>query len=242
MRNSPDWTNLKTTIKREILPLYVVNDQLVTFFVPIECLSAKICYSWSSDKFAKRATCEFFSALFLLLVGSGPKRSMPIEKLGSSSLVSSIFQIERKLHCSLTGRKLWSQVKKCSSHLIYARPCVNKDFVHSGSIGLKQGKHARYVIRDFSQRSLSANNSVIAGVSLNNLIALERLRLPFVMLVTISCLIHRCFLSHWYFTVPLRDTRVNNIHVHGVKINFNLLTFTIFIIQLQVGAIPVFSR
>ena len=31
------------------------------------------------------------SALFLLLVGSGPKRSMPIEKLGSSSLVSSIF-------------------------------------------------------------------------------------------------------------------------------------------------------
>ena len=65
-----------------------------------------------ADKFAKRATCEFFSALFLLLVGSGPKRSMPIEKLGSSSLVSSIFQREGKLHCSLTGRKLWSQVEK----------------------------------------------------------------------------------------------------------------------------------
>ena len=59
-----------------------------------------------ADKFAKRATCEFFSALFLLLVGSGPKRSMPIEKLGSSSLVSSIFQREGKLHCSITGRKL----------------------------------------------------------------------------------------------------------------------------------------
>ena len=28
--------------------------------VPSECLSAKICCSWSSDKFAKRATCEFF--------------------------------------------------------------------------------------------------------------------------------------------------------------------------------------
>ena len=42
-------------------------------------------------KFAKRATCKFFSGLFLLLVGSGPKKSMPIEKLGSSSLVSSIF-------------------------------------------------------------------------------------------------------------------------------------------------------
>ena len=93
-------------IKREILPLYVVNDQLVTFFVPIECLSAKICYNWSSDKFAKRATCEFFSALFLLLVGSGPKRSRPIERFGSSSLVSSIFLREGKLHCSLTGRKL----------------------------------------------------------------------------------------------------------------------------------------
>ena len=61
---------------------------------------------YASDNFAKRTTCEFFSALFLLLVGSGPKRSMPIEKLGSSSLVSSIFQREGKLHCSLTVRKL----------------------------------------------------------------------------------------------------------------------------------------
>ena len=42
-------------------------------------------------KFVKRATCKFFPALFLLLIGSGPKQSMPIEKLGSSSLVSSIF-------------------------------------------------------------------------------------------------------------------------------------------------------
>ena len=37
--------------------------------------------------------------------------------------------------------------KKCSRHLIYARACVNKDFVHSGSIGLIRGKHARYVIK-----------------------------------------------------------------------------------------------
>ena len=27
--------------------------------------------------------------------------------------------------------------------------CVNKDFVHSGAIGLTQGKHARYVISQF---------------------------------------------------------------------------------------------
>ena len=53
-------------------------------------------------KFAKRATCKFFSALFLLLVGSGPKKSMPIEKLGSSLLVSSIFKEKENctaLHC-----------------------------------------------------------------------------------------------------------------------------------------------
>ena len=39
----------------------------------------------------KRAICKFFSALFLLLVGSGPEKSMSIEKLGSPSLVSSTF-------------------------------------------------------------------------------------------------------------------------------------------------------
>ena len=37
--------------------------------------------NWSFDKFAKRAT-SFFWALFLLLVGSRPKKSMPIEKIG----------------------------------------------------------------------------------------------------------------------------------------------------------------
>ena len=73
---------------------------------------------------------SFFQLFFLLPVGSGPKRSMPIEKLSSSSLVSSIFQREGKLHCSLTGRKLWSQVNKMltSSYL--------RTGVHSGSIGL----------------------------------------------------------------------------------------------------------
>ena len=54
----------------------------------------------------------FFLLLFFLLVGSGPKRSMPIEKLGSSLLVSSILQREGKLHCSLTRQQLWSQFKK----------------------------------------------------------------------------------------------------------------------------------
>ena len=42
-------------------------------------------------KFAKRATGKFFFGFILLLVESGPKKLMPIEKLGSSSLVSPIF-------------------------------------------------------------------------------------------------------------------------------------------------------
>ena len=54
-----------------------------------------------------------------------------------------------------------------------------------------------------------SNNSFIGRVTLNYLIGQERLCNPFVILITISCLIHRCFHLHWYFIVPLRDTRVN---------------------------------
>ena len=49
---------------------------------------------------------------------------------------------------------------------------------------------------------------------------------------------HLCFHSHRYFIVPLRDTRL----LTSKELRYNLLTFTIFIIQSQVGAIPVFSR
>ena len=53
------------------------------------------------------------------------------------------------MYCSLKDDNFAArEKKKCSRHLIYARACVNKDFVHSGSIGLIQGKHARYVIHD----------------------------------------------------------------------------------------------
>ena len=87
-------TNLKTTIKTEILPLNVVDDQLVSVLFPVNVFRPKFAAA------SLRQICEtrnlrvfffFHSALFLLLVGSGPKRSIPIEKLGSSSLVSSIF-------------------------------------------------------------------------------------------------------------------------------------------------------
>ena len=96
-------TNLKTIIKTEILPLIVVNDQsLVSFLFPVNVSRPDLL------QLVFRQICEMRNlrvflnlALFLLLVGSGPKRSMPIEKLGSSSLVSSIFYREGKLHYSL---------------------------------------------------------------------------------------------------------------------------------------------
>ena len=87
----------------------------------------------STDKFAKRATCEFFRIYVFLLVGSGPKRSMPIGKLASSLLVSSIFQREGKIRSAHQDGNSEGRLKKCSRHLTYARACVNKDFVHSGS-------------------------------------------------------------------------------------------------------------
>ena len=82
----------KTTIKTEILPLNVVDDQLVSVLFPVNVFQSKFAAA------RLRQICETLnlrvfsdSALFLLLVGWRPKRSMPIEKLGSSSLVSSIF-------------------------------------------------------------------------------------------------------------------------------------------------------
>ena len=87
-------TNLKTTIKTEILPLNVVDDQLVSVLFPVNVFRPK-CTAAGLRKICEtrnlRAFFFFNSALFFLLVGSGPKRSMPIEKLGSFSLVSSIF-------------------------------------------------------------------------------------------------------------------------------------------------------
>ena len=78
----------------------------------------------------------FNSALFLLLVGSGPKRSMPILQLGSYSHVFPNFT--EKENCTAAQKTTTMQPgkKKCSRHLIYAQACVNKDFDHSGSIGL----------------------------------------------------------------------------------------------------------
>ena len=71
----------------------------------------------------------FFLALFLLLVGSGPKRSTPIEKLGSSLLVSSTALQFNRTATLKPGKK------KCPCHLIYVWACVNKDFVHRTNIG-----------------------------------------------------------------------------------------------------------
>ena len=56
---------------------------------------------------SQRVNLQVFSALFLLFVGSGP-----IEKLGSSSLVSSIFQKKRKTSLKLNRKETLKAVKK----------------------------------------------------------------------------------------------------------------------------------
>ena len=76
-------TNLKTTIKTEILPLNVVDDRLVSVLFPVNVFRPKFPAAGLRQICETRYLRVFFfnSALFLLLVGSGPKRSMPIEKL-----------------------------------------------------------------------------------------------------------------------------------------------------------------
>ena len=93
---------------------------------------------YASDKFAKRATYEFFSALFLLLVGSGPKKSMAIENWAVLRWFLLYFKgKENRTAAYQDGNsEVRQKKKKCSRHLIYARACVNKDFVQSGSLGL----------------------------------------------------------------------------------------------------------
>ena len=82
--------------------------------VPSECLSAEICCSWSSDKFAKRVTCEFFfnSTLFLLLVWIRTLRVKADRKIGQ--FFAGFFHIlkRRKTALQLKRRQLCSQVKK----------------------------------------------------------------------------------------------------------------------------------
>ena len=63
--------------------------------------------------------------------------------------LSRVLTVQNDVYAAVHGaigedRKLAK--KKCSRHLIDARECVNKNFVHSSSIALIWGKHARYVI------------------------------------------------------------------------------------------------
>ena len=81
-------------------------------------------------------------------------------RLKNGQFFSGFFHIlkRRKTALKLKRRQLCSQIKKkCLCHLIYARECVKKDFVHSGLIGLIQGKHAPYVIMCFNIHRLSNN-------------------------------------------------------------------------------------
>ena len=84
-------TNLKTTIKTEILPLHVVDDQLVSVLFPVNVFQPKFAAAGLRQICETRDLRVFFKFDFIFACGSGPKRSMPIEKLGSSLLVSSVF-------------------------------------------------------------------------------------------------------------------------------------------------------
>ena len=81
-----------------------------------------------------------FSLVLLLLVGCFlAKRSMPTEKFGSSSLVSSNdyrkVQQQEELAAKLDGN--FAAKCNCTRHVIYARPCVYRDIHHDGSIGIR---------------------------------------------------------------------------------------------------------
>ena len=56
--------------------------------------------------------------------------------------------VQTKTYTSLVSTlpKSISDKTAAKEDKVYARAWVNKDFVHSGSIGLIWGKHARYVI------------------------------------------------------------------------------------------------
>ena len=85
---------------------------------------------------------------------------------------------------------------------------------------------------------LPADDFFVAGVSLNDLA--EQDRLPSLCYVSSHFLFDASVFLLWYFIVPLRDTR--STILTSKELRHKLLTFTIFIIQSQVGAIPVFSR
>ena len=72
-------TNLKTTIKTEMLPINVVDDQLVFVLFPVNVFRPKFAAAGLPTNLRNSQLASFFnSALFLLLVRAGPKRSMPI--------------------------------------------------------------------------------------------------------------------------------------------------------------------
>ena len=64
----------------------------MSFLLPVNVSRPKFAAAGLPTNLRNAQLASFLnSALFLLLVASGCKRSKPIENLGSSSLVSSIF-------------------------------------------------------------------------------------------------------------------------------------------------------
>ena len=108
----------KKNNKTEILPLNVVDDQLVSVLFPMNVFRPKFAAAGLRQICETRNLRVFVnSALFLLLVGSGPKRSMPIEKLAVLRSFIPYFK-EKESALQLKRRQLCSQVKKCLRHVI----------------------------------------------------------------------------------------------------------------------------
>ena len=65
---SPGWTNLRTTIKTEILPLNVDNDQLVTFLFPVNVFRPKFAAAGLPTKLRNVQLASFFRLYFCCLL------------------------------------------------------------------------------------------------------------------------------------------------------------------------------
>ena len=93
-------------------------------------------------------------------------------------------------------------------------------------------------LNEFCRRSLSADEFFIAGISLNDLSKQERL--PSLRYVSKHFLFDRSLFS--FAMIFHRSASRHERDFTSKELRNILLTFTILIIQLQVGAIPVFSR
>ena len=81
------------------------------------------------------ATCEYFRLYFCCLLDQDLKGQCRWKNWQVLRWFLPYFKEKEKCIAAYQDRNSEARLKKCSRHLIYARACVNKDFVHSGSVG-----------------------------------------------------------------------------------------------------------